>query len=304
MSNPSTLRQSPDADLAAQLEQDGYCVLPEAIPQQVCAELRGRIIEQFEGERARGTDVDQIPDESLTYGGGSGRGLGENRRVWTLINKGDLFRELLLNQRVNDLLAGVLGDPYLLSSFQANFVSAGDHAMALHSDQGYVPRPWPPYAMTASVVWMLEDFTEENGATTMIPGTHQDPDGMDPGAVLARARAIRRGGSPVCAPTGSALVFDGRVMHGTGVNRTDQPRVGVLAYYCRPFVRQQENFTLSVSDQVANELPTELMSLLGFGVWKTLGSVEGVCAEGAIVRRPSTPIGELDRTGLARSGPA
>jgi ectoine hydroxylase-related dioxygenase (phytanoyl-CoA dioxygenase family) len=281
--------------LEEDLQTYGYCVMRDALPEPVLRDVRKRVAEQAEGERVLGVGRDgQDPAKFI---GGSGRGDNVNGRVWTLINKGRIFQNLLTHPEVNALVAKVLGSPFLLSSIQANLVKPGDEALQLHSDQGYVPRPWPPYAMTASVIWMLDTFTEDNGATTVIPGTHHQPDGSDVETAMARARLFRRGGIPVCGPAGSALIFDGRIVHGTGLNTTTERRLGILTYFCRPFVRQQENFTLSVSTDVVEALPDSVRALLGFQVWSTLGSVEGVCAEGAFVQRPAAALGPVDVAG-------
>ena len=105
-------------------------------------------------------------------------------------------------------------------------------------------------------------------------------------------------------PAGTALVFDGRVWHGTGANVTaDDRRYGVLTYFCRPWMRPQENYTLSTHPDVVDTLDDELRALLGLRVWRTLGGVEGPWGPGTpeasgfrtdgFVRRPSHPIGEL-----------
>jgi ectoine hydroxylase-related dioxygenase (phytanoyl-CoA dioxygenase family) len=290
-----------DIELASRdLKEHGYCVLLNALSDDLRDRIRARIIEQAAGERELGIGVtDGVAPEN--YIGGSGRGEGNNGRVWNLVNKGEVFQNLLTHPEVNRLVAQVLEDPFLLASIQANFVSPGDKPLPIHSDQGYVPRPWPPYALTSSVIWMFDDFTEQNGATTVVPGSHIERGSSDARATINRARLIRKGGIPVCGPSGSALIFDGRIVHGTGVNITDERRLGVLTYFCRPFVRQQENFTLSVRPDVLETLSDEVKAKLGFQVWKTLGSVEGVCAEGSLVRRAEPALGPVDVAGRPTS---
>ncbi|MFC4015595.1 phytanoyl-CoA dioxygenase family protein [Nonomuraea purpurea] len=278
---------------ARNLDRHGFCVLTDALPSGIRAEMRARITEQAIGERK----LDAGTDDGAVYLGGAGRAERANRRVWALMNKGEIFQQPLMQADVLQLVSQVLGPDFLLSAIQANFVSPHDDPLPFHSDQGYVTRPWPPYSLTASVIWMLDDFTEKNGATTVVPGTHLPQEDDDPNAMMVRARLIRKGGIPICGPAGSALIFDGRIMHGTGINTTDATRLAVLTYFCRPFLRQQENFALSVAPHVLDTLPDSIKALLGFQVWKTLGSVEGVCAEGAIVERPQAPTGAVNTTG-------
>jgi ectoine hydroxylase-related dioxygenase (phytanoyl-CoA dioxygenase family) len=286
------------AQAGQDLSRAGYCVLTGALTDDVRDQMRTRVREQAVGERALGVGVDDTKPGGR-YMGGAGRADKSNRRVWNLLNKGQVFQRLLTQPDVNTLVGQIVGDDFLLSGIQANFVSPGDDPLPIHSDQGYVPRPWPPYAMTASVIWMLDEFTEHNGATTVVPGSHVERPSIEAAETLARARLIRRGGIPVCGPAGSALVFDGRIVHGTGFNSTGEQRLGALTYFCRPFLRQQENFFLSIRPEVLANLPGEVKARLGYQVWKTLGSVEGVCAEESFVDRPVHVLGELDPGGGA-----
>jgi ectoine hydroxylase-related dioxygenase (phytanoyl-CoA dioxygenase family) len=289
----------PTPDLAQarlDLERHGFCILKDALSDDLCSAIRSRVVEQAAGEAVLGMGLTdgEAPDRYIL---GSGRGERANRRVWTLVNKGAVFQRLLTHPDVSALIGHLLGTPYLLASMQANFVAPGDDPLPLHSDQGWAPRPWPPYPLTASAIWMLDDFTEDNGATSVIPQTHVEHPDEDPGAAMARARLIRRGGIPVTGPRGSALVLDGRLVHRTGVNTTDETRLGILTYFCRPFIRPQENYTLSTAPHLRANLPEEVQTVLGFRIWKALGSVEGVCAEGAFVDQPAAPVGPLDATG-------
>ena len=90
-------------------------------------------------------------------------------------------------------------------------------------------------------------------------------------------------------------MFDGRIWHGTGANRTDAKRHVLLAYYCRPFVRQQENPFLSMSPDVEAGLSPGVRRLLGYKIWGTLGGVEGPHTAGpdGFVRRPDSAVGRL-----------
>ena len=121
-------------------------------------------------------------------------------------------------------------------------------AMYLHSDQDYVPLPWPPFPLVANIIWMLDDFTEENGATRFIPGSHhEDHTGWTPDVMNRRSgETVAVGGR-----AGSLVCLDGRVLHQTGANATiGQLRHGIIAYYCQPWIRQQENASLSILPEV------------------------------------------------------
>jgi ectoine hydroxylase-related dioxygenase (phytanoyl-CoA dioxygenase family) len=171
----------------------------------------------------------------------------------------------------------MLGKDVLLSSMTANIANQGGLPQSIHSDQGYVPVE-TPYPMVCDVAWMLVDFTADNGATLVVPRSHRWarlPKAGEPVATV-----------PATGPAGTALVFDGRLWHGAGANKTADSRYALFSYFCRAFVRQQENLTVSVAPEVIAKCSKELLALLGFQVWQTLGMVEGT-HHGTINQRPT-----------------
>ena len=271
----------------ANLAEYGFARVADALSPEELAEAKARIESQAAGER----DCDHA------FLDGSGRTPqsresigrdGPNQRIWNLINKGEIFRSIVMKDLTQTLMKHVLGDErlgndVLLSSFTANIAGTGGVPMALHSDQGYMPLG-TAYPVVANVMWMLTDFTEENGATRIVPGSHREDTPTEP---VDPARSIAAVG-----PAGTAMVFDGRLWHGTGANTTDESRVGILSYFCRPFLRQQENFTLSLAPEVIAKCSPELLSILGFQTWATLGMVEG-SVHGTISPRPDEFVTEL-----------
>jgi ectoine hydroxylase-related dioxygenase (phytanoyl-CoA dioxygenase family) len=139
--------------------------------------------------------------------------------------------------------------------------------------------------LTMNVMWMLNEFTDEIGATRLVPGSHR-----------VRREPPRQPVDTVAGigPAGTALVFDGRIWHGTGANTTaDQYRYGVLTYFVRPFIRQQENYIISTDPDVIAGADDELAEVLGLRTWRTLGGVQGPWG-------PGTPRGETAYAGPAR----
>jgi len=255
------------------LDGHGYCIIPNVLSGDAVEALKSRLIAQAEGERARGVAF---------HDGGPGR---PNQRLWMLINKGRVFRDLMLHPIVEALMGHLLGPDFLLSSFTANIAHPGGEPMVLHTDQGYVGF-WTPRPVVANIAWMLDDFTDENGGTRLVPASHLNAAATHRSSAYAPAE-------PANMPTlddtiaaegraGSILCFDGRVWHGTGANRTGRPRHALLSYHCRPFIRQQENLTLGLDPELrATERPA-LLNRLGFATWAGLGRVESP--------RPATPL--------------
>lgn len=263
-----------DLDRAkADLDAQGYCVIPGVLSRAEVTALKARLVEQADGERARGVAF---------HDGGPGR---PNQRVWMLLNKGKVFRDLMLHPMVDALMGHLLGADFLVSSFTANIARSGGEPMVLHTDQGYVGF-WTPKPVVANIAWMLDDFSDSNGATRLVPGSHLNssrtprsssyvPD--QPANMPTQDDTIAAEG-----PAGSILCFDGRLWHGTGANRTDRPRHALLSYHCRPFVRQQENFTLGLDPAIRAAERPALLNRLGFATWAGLGRVESP--------RPATPL--------------
>ncbi|MFL5296315.1 MAG: phytanoyl-CoA dioxygenase family protein [Phenylobacterium sp.] len=255
------------------LDQRGYCIVPNVLSPGEIAALKARLVEQAAGERSRGVAF---------HDGGAAR---PNQRVWMLLNKGRVFRDLMLHPMVDVLMGHLLGPDFLVSSFTANIAHPGGEPMVLHTDQGYVGF-WTPHPVVANIAWMLDDFTEENGGTRLVPASHLNRDGTPRSSAFAPDQPANM---PTADDTiaaqgkaGSILCFDGRIWHGTGANRSDRPRHALLSYHCRPFIRQQENFVLGLDPAIRDAERPALLNRLGFATWAGLGRVESP--------RPATPL--------------
>ena len=106
--------------------------------------------------------------------------------------------------------------------------------------------PYPPYPLVCQTIWLLDDFKQETGGTILVPKSHKI---LNTSNNFQKKDKIISYAISATAPKGSCLIFDGRTLHGTGINKTKNPRRGVLFYYCRGWVRQQENIYLSFSKE-------------------------------------------------------
>jgi hypothetical protein len=249
------------------LDRDGFAVVPGALPDEQVARVRARLVDVARVERETGIDQDPKWVDGP-----------ENQRVFGLLNKGAEFVELVEHPVVLALMEHLLDAAFLLSSITANITGPGGHPMGLHYDQGYVPQPWPPVPLVANSIWMLDDFTEENGATRFVPGSHlEDHTEWTPEVVQSREQET----VAVTGRAGSLVCFDGRVLHQTGANTTaGERRHGIIAYYCQPWIRQQENASLSILPEVWPTLSPRVRELVGLRKYEGLGCVSGPTQRG------------------------
>jgi ectoine hydroxylase-related dioxygenase (phytanoyl-CoA dioxygenase family) len=239
-----------------ELDEAGYCIVPDALDTAELATVRHAL------DRAAAEDDER--GVALRYGPN-----GANQRLWALLNRGDEFVRLATHPLGLAIVRSGLGHDIQLSNLSANITGpGGDREIGrLHTDQGFLSEPWPVQLAT-NVAFLLDDFTEENGATLVVPGSHKTLD--IPVHDLAPDAPGR-----ITGTAGSMAVWDGRLHHATGLNRTaDQRRRGVFATYNLPFLRTQENWTRSLDPRVL-ALHPDLAALTGFSEWQTLGAVNG-----------------------------
>ena len=311
-----------DLDQAKQdLDEFGFCLVANALTGEALATTRQRLVEQAEAEVERGLDHrDGGPNQALMDESGylkttaftTANG-GVNQRLWMLANKGASFRGLIEHPLVDELVGHVLGADFILSTLSANIAKPGGVRMGLHTDQWWMPqptRPGEPHVraseitrrprlgfvqpdstlgiappVVANTMWMLSDFSPQNGATEVVPGSHLSG---------AHPHPTEQGGYLIFqpeAPAGTLMVFDGRLWHGTGAHTGGDDRLGALATFCCPQFRQQENQTLGLDRALWSQISDKLKARLGFKVWNAYGRIEGEF--GGMVTPEPERIGEL-----------
>ncbi len=189
----------------------------------------------------------------------------DTRRVYALFAKTRAFDEPAVHPLVLGVLDSVLGN-YALSAPQAIQIGPGETAQDLHTDDVVYPVARPHQELVVNTMWAIDDFTAENGATHVVPGSHKWLNER-PAPGQATVRAIM--------PAGSVMIFLGDVFHGGGANTTDRPRLGVIIEYIAGWLRQQENQYLAVPRETVKALPERLQRLLGYDVFpRFLGVVD------------------------------
>lgn len=199
----------------------------------------------------------------------------KTQRIYALFAKTRAFDDRALDPLLLGVLDRVLGH-YQFSAPVAIHIGPGETAQVLHRDEDIYPLPRPHEEVVVNTMWALGDFTEANGATRLVPGSHRwDPD-RRPDADEAVAAEM---------PAGSVLFYRGSLFHGGGANRTDRPRLGVILEFVVSWLRAQETHLLAVPPDVAAELPERLQELLGYNIYPPfLGYVDGRHPRRALAR--------------------
>lgn len=219
-----------------QLRTDGYVILRDVLPDPVLEQARNALRPLLECQAW-----------------GKGQFFGDRtRRVHNVLAKTRAVDPLVAHLAVLELLRGTLNAPQV-SIVNAIEIHPGETAQFLHQDDVVFPiaRPHPP--LIVNTMWALTEFTAENGATRLVPGS-QDATELDddPSTVTAEMEP------------GSVLVWNGGLFHGGGANHAQQPRVGLNVNYNCAWLRQQENQYLAIPREVAATLSDEFLRLLGY----------------------------------------
>ena len=145
---------------------------------------------------------------------------------------------------------------YRIGSCTGIEILPGETVQSLHRDDGIYPISIQGLELQVSAMWALDDFTLENGATHLVPGSHQGPSRSVPDKVAQSVQAAM--------PKGSLLLYLGSVLHGGGANRTDAPRMGLINTYSLGWLRQEENHYLAIPRGVADSYPERIRQLMGY----------------------------------------
>lgn len=227
------------------LDERGYLLFDGIATTERIAALKARIVELFdeEGENAGG--------EFMQEAG--------SLRLANLVDKGEVFRRAIAVPEVLAAIAHILGPEFKLSSLNARSANPrNDTVQPLHVDMSALPDERGYWV--ANVVWMLDDFTPENGATRVIPGSHTW--GRRPQEVLDDLTATHPQQQLVTGPAGTLAVMNAHLWHGGTPNRTDAPRLALHAFYCRRDKPQQQYQKRLLRPETQAGLSPELRDLL------------------------------------------
>lgn len=224
------------ADEIAQLDEQGYLPLYNVLTQEQVVAFRDRLSELTvaEGELA-GTEVHQEA--------------GTNR-LSNLINKDPMFDICYTHPRVLGAMNHVLSSDFKLSSLNSRASLPGEGLQALHADWGEAVDAGD-YQVCNSI-WLLVDFTANNGATRVVPGTHRS--GQRPTDAMDDPVATHPDEIQIVAPAGTVVIFNSHTWHGGTVNHSASPRYALHSYFCRRHQPQQLDQKAHLSQETLSRL--------------------------------------------------
>ena len=235
-----------------QIGRDGYIILKNLFTHEEMDTLKADASTRFKHSKGRNNF------EGLA-----------TQRLYSMMAETDIANPMVEHPLILGLLDKIFEPNYLLSQLQVINIHPDEAAQPLHYDDGFYPWPRPRRALGAATIIAVDDFTEDNGATVLIPGSHAWGDQMPTEADKAkRIKAIM--------PKGSVLFFLGTLWHGGGSNQSGDPRMCLTAQYCAPFCRTQENYSLSIPKAQVKTFSENIQRLLGYSIHPPfMGMVEG-----------------------------
>src|SRR5262245_54572224 len=238
-----------DVDLhVKEVADQGYTIVRDAIEPDLVDALNDSLsrLERF-------LDVQPSPNSFEGH---------KTLRVYNLLAYDDVWERIPVHGSVLPIVEGVLDPGCLISSLSSIAILPGETAQPIHADDQLIPIPKPHPPTVCNSMWALTDFTEANGATRIIPGSHLADCSPDYGAPYDSIAAEM--------PKGSVLIWHGSLWHGGGANTTDEKRVGIAMNYCAGYIRQQENQQLGLSRETVEGFSPRLRELVGYSVYNML----------------------------------
>lgn len=227
------------------LDSFGYVVLKKFLDSETLEQVRGRVEKLYEAEGENA--------------GSEFRKEAGSRRLANLVDKGEIFQHLIAMPRILELVRHVLGDRFKLSSFNARSANPySNEPQPLHCDAAALPDErgfW-----VCNTIWLLDDFTPENGATRVIPGSQKWA--QLPQDVLSDPVAPHPQEILLTAPAGSVVVMNTHAWHGGTANHTPNHRRALHAFYCRFDKPQQQYQKRLLRPQTQAQLSSQLRQLL------------------------------------------
>ncbi|CDP89629.1 MULTISPECIES: phytanoyl-CoA dioxygenase family protein [Mycolicibacterium] len=232
-------------EITAALRKDGFVIVDNLVPPELMDQIAGELTDY----------IDDTPNGRDNFVG------RRTRRTGALIARSPASRKLVMHPLARAVAAEMLkkATAYQLHLTQVISVYPGETAQPLHRDElawDFFPFP-EDYDVQCNTIWAMTDFTVENGATRVVPGSHKvfDKQGSDY-TEADEARAVMS--------KGSVFFYTGKVYHSAAANVSEMVRQGINITYAVGWVRQEENQYLSTPLEIAKTLDDDMLKLMGY----------------------------------------
>jgi ectoine hydroxylase-related dioxygenase (phytanoyl-CoA dioxygenase family) len=236
------------ADHVKRVQEDGWSIIENAFEPALADEIKADL-DRLE------RDLGVRPAVNVFEG-------TKTVRIYNLLVHGEVYERIPIDDNVLPVVEGVLDRGCLISSLSSIVIGPEETAQPIHADDQLIPIPKPHPPTVCNTMWAITDFTEANGATRLIPGSHLRDHNPD---FVSTYDSI-----PAEMSKGSVLVWHGSLWHGGGSNTTSRPRYGIAMNYCAGYIRQQENQQLGIPQDLVRRFPPRLQELVGYGIYTGL----------------------------------
>jgi ectoine hydroxylase-related dioxygenase (phytanoyl-CoA dioxygenase family) len=256
-----------------EFDRDGYVLFESVLDPQMIADIHTALAPYLAAGIAGRNDFEGL----------------KTNRVYAILAKGQIFADLACHPLALAFAEADLGKECLLSACLAINIHPGETVQPWHYDDSHYRLPRPRASLGVSAFWAIDETTELNGATEIIPGSHIWPEQNRPGGnTLAtfgdkRMRNVdddpgaRSDSLQVTMKPGSLMLAKGTLWHRGGANRSDKSRMIITPQYCPGWTRQLENMALAVPPAIAATLPERARELIGYSIHPPfMGYVDGM----------------------------
>jgi ectoine hydroxylase-related dioxygenase (phytanoyl-CoA dioxygenase family) len=258
------------------LDKEGYTIIPNLISRTECESYKSLLDNDYKNFSHLYANEKKLEMGSLA------NKIGE-KVVFNLHNKNYIWFKLFDHPEIMPLLDLLLkegsyknSEPYYLYNISARSPLKGNPSQQLHSDSNL---PGINYCIIANVLWALDEFTLENGATRVVPGSHRfrnfAPDGIKHPDEIS-----------ITAPQGSAIIFNANLWHGGAANNTNLSRWALALGYARWFIKPSFDFLFNTPKNIYNQMSDDQKRLLGFNLYPPKDEFTGLRRRQEIPREP------------------
>ncbi|KAL9093838.1 MAG: hypothetical protein Q9165_003761 [Trypethelium subeluteriae] len=232
--------------------ENGYVIIKDCFSKEEAAEAKA--------------EMDRLTGKDPAHGRNAFEGF-KTIRIYSLLNKSRVFDKFAILPRVLALNDYFLEPGYNITVYQTIQIAPGEVAQPLHYDDIFIRRPRPRAPYGSAIMLAFDDYTEENGATRVIPGSHKwgDRKGKNEETI------------PCVCPAGNVIFFLSGLWHGAGPNTSSRPRYSATLQFCSPYIRPIENQILAVDPRKLKDIPKRIVDMMGYRTYRPfVGYADGL----------------------------